>query len=183
MSSSPTLLQAAPLVARLGLKSGQVVGDFGAGGSGHVAAELSQAVGGNGTVLLFDVQKNALSAAISNLQMRGVRNVQSVWTDLEVYQAASGIQDASIDAGVMVNVLHQSKHPKAILAEVGRMLKVGARLVVVDWLTDQSSPLAPPLAMRLGLEHVAQVAQSIGYAKLEEFSAGPYHWGLVIVKT
>lgn len=183
MTDTTTLLQALPLVQKLGVTAGQTIGDFGAGGSGHIAVELGRAVGAEGRVLLFDVQKSALSAAMSSLQTHGVNNVQTVWTDLEVYRGASGIGDATLEAGILVNVLHQSKQPKAILAEVARMVKPGARLLVVDWLTEAATPLAPPPAMRLGAEHVGQIAQAVGFAQLEIFSAGPYYWGLVLIKT
>lgn len=182
MDAPATLLEAAPIVAQLQIKLGQTVGDFGSGGSGHIALEISRAVGSDGTVLLFDVQKTALSATMSALQTRGAANVQSVWTDLETYQGASGVQDGSIDAGLLINVLHQSKLPKAILTEIGRMLKTGARLVVVDWLKDQSTPLAPAENMRVGADHVAQIAAAANFAMLEKFSSGPWHWGLVLVK-
>lgn len=183
MDTPVTLLQAAPLVQKLGVTAGQTIGDFGAGGSGHIAVDLGRAVGAEGGVLLFDVQKSALSAAMGALQTQGVNNVQTVWTDLEVYRGASGVGDATLDAGILVNVLHQSKQPKAILVEVGRMLKPGARLLVADWLTEATTPLAPPPAMRLGAEHVSQIAQAVGFAQLEIFPAGPYHWGLVLIKT
>jgi ubiquinone/menaquinone biosynthesis C-methylase UbiE len=177
------LLQPAPLIAHLDLKPGQTVGDFGAGGAAHLALEMSQKVGAQGTVILFDVQKSALSAALSLLQARGVTNGKAVWSNLEVYGGASGVADGTIDAGVITNVLHQSKTPNAILAEVGRMLKSGSRLLIVDWMTDQTTPLAPAAEVRLSPEHVAQIAQAQGFATLEQFSAGPYHWGLVLVKT
>lgn len=183
MTSPSTLLDATQLVKRLNVQPGQTVGDFGAGGSGYVVYELSQAVGPEGTVILFDVQKTALSAAVTALQVRGVSNVKTVWTDLETYQGASGIQDGQLDGGLITNVLHQSKQPKAILAEVGRMLKSGARLLIVDWLTEQKSQLAPPPEQRVGVDHVAQLAEGVGFGVLEKFSAGTYHWGLVLVKS
>lgn len=183
MTDTTVLLQPAPLIAKLDLKPGQTAGDFGAGGSAHVALEMSKAVSADGTVLLFDIQKPALSAALSLLQARGVTNGKAVWSNLEVYGGASGVADGTIDAGVIVNVLHQSKTPKAILAEVGRMLKSSSRLLVVDWLTDQTTPLAPQPEMRVSADHIAQQAQAVGFATLETFSAGPYHWGLVAVKT
>lgn len=177
------LLQPAPLIAHLEIKPGQTVGDFGAGGAAHLALELSKQAGANGSVILFDVQKSALSAALSLLQARSVTNGKAVWSNLEVYGGASGVADGTIDAGVITNVLHQTKTPNAILAEVSRMLKSGSRLLIVDWLTDQTTPLAPPVEVRVSPDHIAQLAQAQGFAPLEQFSAGPYHWGLVLVKT
>lgn len=183
MISETVLLEAGSLIQHLELKPGQTVGDFGAGGSAHLALEMSRAIRESGTVLLFDIQKPALSAAISLLAARDVANGRAVWSNLEVYGGASGVMDGTVDAGVIANVLHQSKTPNAILAEVSRMLKSGARLLVVDWLTNSVSPLAPRVEARVSADHIAQLAQKLGFASLEQFQAGPYHWGLVLVKT
>lgn len=182
MHQPAALLEAALLINKLQLKPGNTVGDFGCGGSGHIALAISQAIGPDGGVLVFDVQKSALSATMSLAQTRGANNIKSVWTDLETYQGASGVSDASLDSGILINVLHQSKHPKAILTEVGRMLKPGARLLIVDWLTETASQLAPPPEQRLGIDHIVQVAEGVGYSVFEKFSPSAYHWGLVLIK-
>ncbi len=171
------------VVQRLGLVPSQKVGDFGVGGAAPFALVLSAAVGADGQVLMFDVMKSALSGALTLTKLRGATNCQAVWSNLEIYGGASGVADGSLDAGILVNVLDQSTKQKDILAEVGRMLRSGAKLLVVDWKPDVELPIAPDPAKRVADGQVEQLAKELGFALLEKFEAGPYHWGVVLVKT
>lgn len=159
------------------------VGDFGVGGAGHFAVPVASAVGPNGGVIMFDIMKSSLSAAMSQAKLRGLQNCKAVWSNLEIYGGAKGVADNSLDAGLLTNILFQSKKYKDILAEVHRMLKSKAKLLIVDWLPEADISFAPPPDRRLPMDHVVQTALSLGLAPLKKFSAGPYHWGLVLVKT
>lgn len=176
-------IDAALIVKHTGLVPGQRVGDFGVGGAATFAMTLADTVGGQGQVLMFDVKKSALSGAMSMAKVHGVNNCRAVWSNLETYKGASGVTDNSLDAGLLINVLDQSTKHKDILAETSRMLKPGAKFVVVDWKPDVALPIAPQAKSRVADGHVEQVAQSLGMTTLEKFEAGPYHWGLVLVKT
>lgn len=170
------------LLQYLRLAPGQWVGDFGVGANAHFVKEVAAAVGKNGGVVMFDVLKSALSGASTSAKLAGVSNVRMVWTNLEVYEGAHGVANDSLDAGLLINVLHQSSRPKDILAEVHRMLKPGAKLLVADWRPDVVLSIAPPTERRLDDHHVEQVAESVGFAPLKRFSAGSYHWGMVFAK-
>ncbi len=176
-------LDPSALISRLGLVPGQAVGDFGVGGAAAFVGELSTRVGAEGKVLMFDVLKTALSGALSQAKLKGWQNCQAVWSNLELYGAATGVNDGSLDAGILVNVLDQSTKTKDIMAEVGRMLKSSAKLLVVDWKPDVELPIAPDTKRRLSDAQVAQMGKSLGFAMAETFEAGPYHWGVVLVKT
>lgn len=171
------------VLAHLQLAPGQWVGDFGVGSAAHFAIAAAEKVGGAGGVVMFDVVKAALSGAMTSAQARGLANCRGVWTNLEIYGGATGVKDGSLDAGILMNILHQSTKPKDILAEVQRMLKVGAKIVIVDWQPDAEVSIAPAKTKRLAPEYVTTLAKSIGFAPVEQFSAGPYHWGLVVAKT
>lgn len=171
------------LIGHLNLKTAMHVGDFGVGGAAHYAVPAAERVGQAGIVFCVDVLQTALSAAAGVLQLHGLTNCKAVWANLEIYGAARGIPDNDLDAGIVINVLHQSAKYKDILAEIQRTMKSGAKLLVVDWLPDASMAIAPAADRRLSTGHVRDVAQSLGYASFEEFRAGKYHWGLVLVKT
>jgi len=175
-------LDPATILAHLQITPGQKVGDFGVGGAAPFAFALSGAVGPEGSVVMFDILKTALSAALTLVQQRGLKNCQAVWSNLEIYNGASGVADGSFDAGILVNVLHQSNKHQDILAEVGRMLKPKAKLLIVEWKHDADSTIAPDEQHRLADGYVEQMAQGLGFAALEKFEAGPYHWGMVLVK-
>lgn len=171
------------LLTHLKLAAGQWVGDFGVGAGAHFVPPLARAVGRDGGVVMFDVLKSALSGASSRAKAAGVTNYRVVWTNLEVYEGATGVANGSLDAGVLINVLHQSSRPKDILAEVHRMLKSGAKLLIVDWQPEVNSTIAPPRERRLADRYAEQLAKSVGFAPLDHFTAGKYHWGLMLVKT
>lgn len=171
------------LIHRLGLRPGMRAGDFGVGGQGFFVTAMASRVGPTGQVLMFDVKKTALKSALGIAQMNGLKNCQAVWSDLEVYEGARGIGRTSLDAGALINVLHQSTKHQDMLTEIHRMLKPGARLLIVDWQPGGKSPGAPPPDHRLAADHVIGLAKTIGYALLERFQASPSHWGVVMVKT
>lgn len=171
------------LLGHLGLASGMWVGDFGVGAGGHFLQAAAKLVGSEGGVVMFDVLKSALSGAMTRAKLSGAGNYRAVWTNLEVYEGAPGVADSSLDAGILVNVLHQSSKTKDILAEIQRMLKPGAKLLVADWKQDASVKIAPPIERRLADGYVLDVAKSLGFSPLERFDSGPYHWAIVIVKT
>ncbi len=183
MPAATSYLNPVALIDRLHLAPGQWVGDFGVGSAAHFALVAAERVGADGGVLMFDVVKPALSGAMTAMEARGLTNCRSVWTNLEIYGGATGVKDKSLDAGVLANVLHQSQHPKEILAEAHRMLKTEAALLVIDWKPEVEATIAPDKNKRLAVGYVAGLATSIGFAPAEQFEAGPYHWGLVLVKT
>lgn len=171
------------LLTHLQLTPGMWVGDFGVGAGGHFVTPTAKIVGTDGGVVMFDILKSALSGAMSRAKLGGAGNYRAVWTNLEIYEGAPGVADNTLDAGLLINVLHQSTKHKDILAEIGRMLKPGAKLLVVDWKQDVTSTIAPPEERRMASGYVAQISKDLGFAQLEEFESGPYHWALVLVKT
>ncbi len=171
------------IVELLQAQPGQWVADFGVGGNAAVAIPLAQRTGPDGGVVMFDILKSALSAAMSMAAARNVTNCKAVWTNLETYGGAKGVQYASLDGGVAVNLLHQSKHYKDMLAEMHRMLKAGARLVIIDWKPEADSPIAPARDRRLSADRVLQVAQELSFAPLSTVDISSTHWGLVVVRT
>lgn len=183
LPEEPNYLEPATLLGHLGLAAGMWVGDFGVGAGGHFAAPIGKMVGTDGGVVMFDILKPALSGAMTRAKLGGPGNYRAVWTNLEIYEGAPGVADSSLDAGVLINVLNQSGKHKDILAEIGRMLKPGAKLLVADWKPEVNLTIAPPLQRRLADGYVEQLAQDIGFASLEKLEVGPYHWGLVLVKT
>lgn len=186
MDASPeesNYLDPVTLLGHLSLAPGMWVGDFGVGAGGHFVAPIGKIVGTEGGVIMFDVLKSALSGAMTRAKLGGAGNYRAVWTNLEIYEGAPGVTDHTLDAGILMNVLHQSTKHKDMLAEIGRMVKPGAKLLVADWKPEATSTIAPPAERRMADGYVAQLAKDVGFAVFEKFEAGPYHWGLVLVKT
>ncbi len=176
-------LDSASLLPHLGLVAGMWVGDFGVGAGGHFVGPVGKIVGIDGGIIMFDVMKSALSGAMTRAKLHGTAQYRAVWTNLEIYEGAPGVADNTLDAGLLINVLHQSTKHQDMLAEINRMLKPGAKLLVADWKQEVHSTIAPPSERRMADGYIEQLSKDVGFVTLEKFEAGTYHWGLVLVKT
>jgi ArsR family transcriptional regulator len=117
--------QRTDLVALLALLDDQwVVGDLGCG-TGHVSEAIGPSVR---RVIAVDESGPMLTAArkrlaaLENVELRGGR--------LEELP----IEDDTLDAGIMFLVAHYVADPAAVMQEVARVLKPGARLLIVDMM-------------------------------------------------
>src|SRR4051812_11518987 len=101
-----------------------IVGDLGCG-TGQVTAAIAPFVA---RVIAVDGSAAMLHAARKRL--RGTDNVDLRRGELE----ALPIDDARLDAATLMLVLHHVPDPAKALGEVARVLKPGARLLLVDML-------------------------------------------------
>jgi ubiquinone/menaquinone biosynthesis C-methylase UbiE len=180
-ASGRSFLDPANLLQRAGVAAGMRVGDFGVGGAAYFGVQASKMVGDHGTIFAVDVFKPALSSALSKARLEGCTNFKPVWSDLEIVGGARVIRDNSLDFGVLVNVLHQSKQQKKVLQECARMLKPGARMLILDWAAG-GEIFGPKREAVVPVERVLDLCAQVGLAPFDQFEAGPYHYGLVVVK-
>jgi ubiquinone/menaquinone biosynthesis C-methylase UbiE len=101
-------------------------------GTGYYSLELAEWVGPEGTLELFDLQREFLDHVMRAASERGLRNLvptQGDATDLPY-------EDASIDAVVLTAVLGEIPDSVAALREIHRVLKPTGRLVVGELFGD-----------------------------------------------
>lgn len=163
----------------LQLKRGEMVGDLGAGG-GLFLLESARLVGDVGQVYAVDVVKNILSEIESKARLSGLNNIKTIWSNLEIV-GATKINEASLDANILVNVLYQSKKHYEILAEAARLLKSGGRLLIVDWAKNELS-FGPPPEMIIEPQKIIEICKQLDLNLVKEFKAGRYHFGLLLTK-
>ena len=171
------------LLASFPIATGMSVGECGVSGSGNMMTALSTAVGPDGKVFEFDINKNVLSALASQARLRNLPNIFPVWTDLEVIGGTKGIADQQLDAAVAVHLFHESSHHVELLAELHRMLKPSAPLLVVDWTKESQHPLAPTMERRLAAGYFSQLATSHGFSMSKQFAPDEDHWGIILTTT
>lgn len=177
-----TIIDLAKLLEHAHLKPGDKVADLGTGREGKMALLASRPVGATGVVYAVDVVKDILPAVATKARMRALNNIQTVWSDLEIYQATRIIRDNTLAAAFLVTILFQSHKREAIMQESYRMIRPGGKLIVADWKAGMKAALGPDNALRVDPSEVKQYAQALHLKLLEEFEAGPYHWGLVFEK-
>lgn len=172
--SGSEVLNPRELVARMGAREGQVVADLGCGTQGHFVFPAAHAVGPKGKVYAVDILKSALGGVESRAKLENVDNVETVWSDLEVYGAT---KVPELDLAMLVNNL-----PKELmLKEAARVVKRGGKLVVIDW-ESAAAPLGPPSKDRVNKENIKNLLALWKFRLVEEFKAGKYHFGLIFVK-
>lgn len=169
------------LTNQLDLQSGMNFADLGIGSSAHFLFPGAEIIGPEGKAYGIDILKGVLSAAESRAREAGLSNVQTVWTDLEVYGATKVIADETIDRMTMVNLLYQTKQDEHVFNEVNRMLKPDGKIVVIDWLP-AGGAFGPPEAERTSLDKVRQMAKVVKWREVATFPASDYHFGVVFQK-
>ncbi|KKR13100.1 MAG: hypothetical protein UT42_C0053G0001, partial [Candidatus Falkowbacteria bacterium GW2011_GWA2_39_24] len=129
------------------LRGGQHVADFGCGKFGHFSFLAAGPIGSGGLVYAVDVVKENLEQIKKEADIHNVKNVTTVWSDLEMPRATA-IKPGSLDRIFLVNILHEAKEPYKILAEALRLLKPKAKLIIVDWKRI-ASPFGPKKESKL----------------------------------
>lgn len=182
MPSGTEYLDPQAILRRAGLGLGMVVADFGCGGAGYFTLQAARDVGEKGKVWAADVFKPALSSLMGKVRLAGLRNVEAVWTNLEIMGAAKQITSNSVDLGLLHNVLHQTKNHLAILKECSRTLKQKGKLLIIDWRVGDYY-FGPPRAHLVSADDTVQAGQALGFRLVERFEPGRYHWAAVLEKT
>lgn len=164
----------------LHLEPAKIVGDLGCGGAGYFTMAAARMVGDQGQVYAVDILKTVLSSVESKARMQKLYNVKPIWSNLEIVGATS-IPEASLDYALLINILFQSHKHKEIMTEAVRLMKPGAKLLVIDWDRGNNA-LGPADDDKVDQERVRQYATELGLAEVNDFKAGQYHFGMIFMK-
>ena len=126
-------------------------------GTGYYSLDLAEWVGPEGTLELFDLQREFLDHVMRAAEERGLRNLvptQGDATDLPY-------EDASVDAVILTAVLGEIPDSAAALREIRRVLKPGGRLVVGELFGDPHFTTRASL-QRLGAEAELDLVERSG---------------------
>jgi ArsR family transcriptional regulator len=142
------------------------VGDLGCG-TGQMTAALAPFVA---RVIAVDASPAMLQAAKKRLQ--GFENVELRRGELEVLP----IDDGRLDAATLALVLHHLPEPWRALADVGRALKPGGRLLVVDMLPHDRENYRQQMGhIWLGFseDHVRRILDESGFGDIRIIPISP----------
>lgn len=168
------------ILGKIGVSEKQQVAELGCGNFGFFVFPLARLVGRQGKVYAVDILKPILEEIKREAKNSNFPQVIPIWSNLEVFKATN-IETNSLDGALLVNVLHQSEKKIEILREAIRLLKRGGRLLIVEW-KNMDLPLGPAPEKRVKLESLKSAIPKIGLNIVEQFEAGPYHYGLVLIK-
>jgi len=161
----------------LGLNSSVVdMADFGCG-YGTFTIPAARIIAGK--IFAFDIEPEMIEAVVRKAKAFSLGNVEAILRDF--MSKGSGLNDASIDYVFLFNVLHVEK-PERLLKESYRILKFGAKVGIVHWNYDATTPAGPPMDIRPRPEQCKGWAEAVGFIFEKKLNLKPYHYGLVLRK-
>lgn len=166
-------------VSHFHLREGDRVADFGAG-SGHFTYAMAKSVTPGGRVFAVEIQKSLAERISQEARAKKLSNVEILWGDLE---SARGVRiaDSSLDAALLANTLFQIKDKPHALKEIARTLRIGGKLIVLEW--SESWGGMGPAPDHVVLESEAKaLAERAGFSYERSFPAGSHHYGCVFRK-
>jgi ubiquinone/menaquinone biosynthesis C-methylase UbiE len=141
------------IIALMEIKPGMAVADVGTG-TGYMLPFLSRAVGPKGKVYGEDIADDFLDRARAKLKADNLANVEPILgTDTDPKLPA-----AALDRELVLDVYHHFDYPDKMLAHLGRALKPGGRLVIVDFYKKDR-----PDHVRLEREDVVKEIEANGF--------------------
>lgn len=174
------LFDIAAILNKISIGERQRVAELGCGNFGFFTFPLARLVGRSGKVYAVDILKSTLNEIKTRAAKDNLPQIIPVWSNLEIFRGTK-IEASSLDAALLINVLHQSDKRADIIREASRLIKSNGKLLIVDW-SATDSPLGPKPERRLKLEALKAAVIKLGFDIKEEFAAGPYHYGLVLIK-
>ena len=153
------------IVALMGLSNGQVVADVGSG-TGLFSSALSDAVGEAGTVVAVDIAPTFLEHVRARMTSEGKTNF--------IYHLAGSTDvglpaEVKLDVAFMCNVYHHVEYPGLYMPSLGRAMRPGAVLWLVDFRRVEGVTDPGILRhVRAGRETVIEEVTSAGFELVDE---------------
>lgn len=167
-----TWLPPAEVLAALAVAPGLTVADVGAG-TGYFSLPIARTVGPKGKVFAVDLQKEMLAMIREKLTpSEQPKNVELV----EAPAIRTTLPGRSCDMVFMANIWHELDDHAGVLREIGRILRPGGALAILDWRHDLPSPPGPPPEHRIPLASVHEVLEDNGWKILLSTTVGQYSY-------
>ncbi len=162
-------------ILQFGLTDGMRVADLGCG-SGFYTRVASEIVGYSGKVYAVDIQKDVVKKLEGDLDFWKLNNVECVWGDIEKLNGTK-LGDHTIDAVIVSNVLSQIEDIEGLIFECIRILKIGGKLLLVDW--NKSSNIFTVPDETLEKDIVQALFEKNGFNFIKDISTSDHHYGII----
>jgi arsenite methyltransferase len=163
------------VIHALGLKSGEVIADIGAG-SGYFTFHFARHVGEKGKVYAVDVSSDMILHVNRRIRELKTSNVVSILADPD----DPLLPDQSVNRFFVCNVWHHIENQTKYLSLMKKMLKPGGEVVMIDF-HKKELPVGPPMQMKIAREDLIKQMESNGFRLTKEHTFLPYQYFLVFV--
>ncbi len=161
------------------LMSGMQVADLGAG-IGAYAVVVAKKVGPDGKVNAVEVQRRFLDKIRQTAEMEHLFNVKPIWGDVEKL-GGSKLNDLSMDAVIISNVLFQLENKENIVKEAHRILKPNRKVLFIEWI-DSAGGLGPKDDDVVYPDAAKKYFMNNGFDYEKDIYAGDNHYGMIFRK-
>jgi ubiquinone/menaquinone biosynthesis C-methylase UbiE len=165
------LLKPRETLRLLDLRPGMTVADVGAG-TGFFSRPAADLVGQGGIVYAIDISSELLARIRRTASHPAVLTVQSS-------EFSIPLPDVCVDAALAAFVLHETLNRTRLLREVSRLMKHGARLLIVEW-TKQTEENGPPEGERLDARELDE--DLAAFHRLDAGTLNPSHYYRLVKK-
>ena len=143
------------VIAALNLQPGQSVADLGAG-TGYFSVRLAKAQPA-ATVYAVDIEASMVAHLAKRAAAEHLKNIVPVQAGADRTNLPQ-----PVDVVLLVDVYHHLPNRPAYFRELGKSLKPGARVAIVDFRKD--SPEGPPVEFRFTAEQIEAEMKQAGFA-------------------
>jgi len=160
MDDPHRVLKVDEVIAKLGLKPGDIVADIGSG-SGSFSIPMAKAIAPGGVLYAVDIDQAMLDHVAGVAKAAGVDNLRTILGEYD--DPKLPIKD--VDVAFFHRVLHMIEHRQVYLNATAKYLKPDGRIVVIDKNRDKS----PDSWMWLNQSDVDTWMAAIGFYPAEQF--------------
>lgn len=169
------LLDPHDILLRAGLSLNDSFADFGSGGLGHFLFAASDIVGRDGSIFALDKNERALEHLESGAKMRGISHLETVHADMKDGEVKKQIHEQAV-----VSFINLGKDlTKEAIDNALQSLNDDGKILIIDW--NESSRIAPS-SNKIRKSAIERIMGELKLKKVDEFAAGPHHWGQVYTK-
>jgi len=168
--------QPAKLIDSLDLQPTDIVADLGAG-TGYMSFRMSPLVS-QGKVLAVDIQQEMIDILEFLKQENKIENVETILGTA----TNPNLPESTVDLALMVDAYHEFEYPREMMAGIINGLKVGGRVVLVEYRKENPLIMIKPLH-KMTEKQVKQEMQAVGLVWRETKEILPQQHILIFEKT
>jgi ubiquinone/menaquinone biosynthesis C-methylase UbiE len=157
------------------LRSQDTVVDLGAG-TGYFSIPAARMT--NGTVFAVDVEPKILEVLQERAAEQDLSNITPIISVIEDIP----LQDYMADVVITSFVLHAVRPLSNSLQEIHRIMKVGGKLLCLDW-EPKESPMGPPMEVRIASGDMEKALNEAGFTVTKRMSPAEFLYIFVAEKS